>query len=117
MQKEPIGRFELAAERFDAACALLAAGVAWLLFYAGAALAVGLIGWQCYVYLRHGFWPPMSVVDALFALGHQDGWIVAPQSWAGVHKILSAIPASLVALAVCWLLAAIAKGISITMRD
>ncbi len=62
---------------------------------AGILAAVGMLGWQIYSYLRLGEWPSLSIITALLWLNVD--WARSPNDWAGVHKILDAIPLSLTA--------------------
>lgn len=60
-------------------------GVFSLVFLAGLAL----LGYQAFVWLRDGAWPalPLSLVlDAVPALSR---WLREPQSWFGLHELLS----------------------------
>jgi hypothetical protein len=63
---------------------------------AGILATVGIIGWQIYSYLRLGEWQSLSIITALLWLNVD--WARLPSDWAGVHKILDAIPLSLTAL-------------------
>jgi hypothetical protein len=70
------------------------------------ALGGGLVGLPGFVvvlhqilhYLRHGVWQSWSVVDGLLYLTRDNPplWLMYPQEWVGAHKILQALPLSLV---------------------
>ncbi len=76
------------ASRFFMACAVFSA---WIGF---AAFALCL-AWQCYFYLRNGFWVPMP---ALTKLGEFFGveWMHSPMDWVGVHNMLNELNAGVV---------------------
>jgi hypothetical protein len=69
---------------------------------AGIALlvAIGVVAWQIYTYLRVGAWPSLSVVTALQWLTIE--WALFPRDWLGVHNVLSAFPLSLAILVIGW---------------
>ena len=56
-------------------------------------LAVCVLGYQAYEYLRYSFWTPISVITALEAT--KVGWALYPTEWLGLYNILNAIPLSL----------------------
>lgn len=74
--------------------------------FAGLGGGAALLSWQIYTWLKTGEWPPISTPDGLFiawaflfadgsAAPHFVQWLIAPETWIGVHKILDAIPAAL----------------------
>ncbi len=62
---------------------------------AGILATVGILVWQIYSYLRLGEWPSLSIITALHWLNVD--WARSPHDWAGVHKVLDAMPLSLTA--------------------
>lgn len=58
----------------------------------GALCAIGILGYQVYIYLRLGYWVPISVVTALGWLN--SAWALAPTEWLGLHKVLGFLPLS-----------------------
>ena len=79
-----------------------AAGVA-LLSLGALALVAGL-GYQTYLYLKHGVWFGLSVIEALHWIGViKDSWYTYPQDWIGVHKVLSFLNAGFSTLVLCWI--------------
>lgn len=72
------------------------------------ALAVGLLGWQGYEYMRYGLTYSISTAALLTNIGLPEltNWIAAPNDWIGLHKLLSGIPAwisSLILGLVIWI--------------
>ena len=55
--------------------------------------AAGIFCYQVYVFLRFGYWQPISVVTALARLGLK--WALMPEQWIGLHKVLDIVPLSL----------------------
>lgn len=57
--------------------------------------ALGVLGWQTYMWLQLGEWQSFSVLDALAMLANPgvDSWLLFPQSWVGVHKLIAWMPA------------------------
>lgn len=71
-------------------------GLLW--FLAGLAI----LGWQCFAYLRDGMWTPISLLTIYQHLvaGELLNWVHRPDSWQGLHKVLSVIPPSAVLMVV-----------------
>ena len=69
----------------------------------GALAMVSSLGYQIYLYLKHGVWLGLSVVEALHWIGAiGDNWYENPQDWIGVHKVLSFLNAGFSTFALCW---------------
>ena len=53
--------------------------------------------WQCWRWLETGAWPSLSLIDGwLYAWGctWECNWLIQPDRWIGLHKIVSAVPVS-----------------------
>lgn len=68
-------------------------------FYVVIGVPVAIILVQAYVYLRDGFWPGFSVIDAIGYFSRHASlpsdlvtWAQRPSSWYGLHKILVSTP-------------------------
>lgn len=88
------------AERFDAACAGLAGAASYVMCMAGTFSCLGIWIWQGFAYLKRGAWPAFTTIDlTLFFYGDAaPGWLLWPQQWLGLHKILSTMPGALALL-------------------
>ena len=53
--------------------------------------ALAILGMQILEYLQIGHWPAFSVIDAA-RLFSTESWLYKPDSWLGLHKILSSTP-------------------------
>jgi hypothetical protein len=62
-------------------CLLLAAGV--------------VFACQVFIYLKTGGWQGVSIIDSILYLGVESDWLINPDSWLGVWKILDTIPLTL----------------------
>ncbi len=69
--------------RFIDRLANLVAGVFFL-------SAIGVLGWEVYLWLREAQWPELSVGDALAWIGITPSF-VSIEGWVGVSKIVNAI--------------------------
>lgn len=71
---------------------MLVLGLFAFLLWAG-----GVLGYQIIFYLKNGAWQPLSVIDGLVYLSQERPslWLLYPQDWIGLHKLLEAIPLSL----------------------
>jgi len=49
-----------------------------------AVACLALPGWQIYVWLRYGFWEPLTNADGMAYIGAQSPW----SSWAGVQHMI-----------------------------
>ena len=64
-------------------------------------IGICIFGYQVFVYLYHGYWKSISIIDCLsFAFKSSSltsfaSWLENPNSWVGVHNILSWLPTSL----------------------
>lgn len=71
---------------------------------------VGTFGYQTYLYLKYGEWIGLSVTYTCGAYLDVD-WCKFPQTWIGLHKILSELNVGLFAfalsLAALWLFAVV----------
>jgi len=66
---------------------------------------VGSLGYQAYLYLKHGVWFGLSVADVLHWIGAiKQDWYAYPKDWIGVHKVLSFLNAGFSTFALCWVL-------------
>jgi hypothetical protein len=57
----------------------------------GMALALLLIGWQCYAWLKTGHWPHLTMATVAVPLvsgSDFSAWLVAPRSWFGLHTVV-----------------------------
>lgn len=52
--------------------------------------AIGILGWEVYIWLREAQWPEFSVGDALAWIGITPSF-VSIEGWVGVSKIVNAI--------------------------
>jgi hypothetical protein len=55
----------------------------------GLAVAVLVVCWQGYMWLKTGHWPHLTLISALTpVISGTDfsAWLVAPQSWYGLHS-------------------------------
>lgn len=66
--------------------------------FLGNAIAVGgafamvmIVGWQLVQFLMYGAWPAFSALDLLLMAFPQSMWLVAPDSWVGLHSVLGGI--------------------------
>lgn len=59
-----------------------------LIFWAGCAVSVYLIGSQIYYFLQIGTWPAEGLMDWM-AEQFQWQWAEYPTDWIGLHKILN----------------------------
>ncbi len=91
-------------------------GFAGLLVVAG----FGIFGYQGFLWLQNGVWDPMPmmlVFNFLFEGTALHGWMVAPESWLGLHQlakwILTYSPISLVLVANGILLGMVTAGVSV----
>lgn len=65
-----------------------------------------VLGLQAYWYLKFGAWTPMSLIDVarwviadVAQPNEIQSWIMYPETWTGLHKILNWIPLSAVLIA------------------
>jgi hypothetical protein len=69
--------------------------------------AVCVVVYQVYLYLKHGTWVSLSVLDALLYLLRKNPppWLLYPDDWVGVHKLLDKTPLALclVILGIVWI--------------
>jgi hypothetical protein len=63
--------------------------------FVGIVITVGgatVLGWQSYGWLKRGQWVPLSLYGAVEKYKGADSfaqsWVVHPQSWFGLHKVL-----------------------------
>lgn len=80
----------------------------------GVVSGIGLVAYQCYVWLRLDVWLPMSVITALKWL--DVPWAQRPSDWFGVHKVLEFFPLSLALPAFGVIVAASLASIAEDMR-
>ena len=59
---------------------------------------LGILGYQTYIFLKDGSWPPLSVIWLLNFM--EVSWARSPTDWHGLHRILDAFPLSLFSLGV-----------------
>ena len=82
-----------------------------LIFVAGCAIGLGVLGWQVFVWLQAAKWTPISMVTGLRWL--EFSWAVKPTGWRDVHKLLDDFPLAiglpLLAWAVGWVVIYVAK--------
>jgi hypothetical protein len=76
------------------------AGVGCLVVAALLLAGPALIAWQCYGWIRYGVWIPWSPLTLLLWMGAKAAWIFAPEDWIGLHRLIDAIPLSLVLLGI-----------------
>ena len=63
---------------------------------------VASLGYQTYLYLKHGVWFGLSVADVLHWIGAiKPDWYTHPQNWIGVHKVLSFLHAGFSTFVLC----------------
>ena len=56
-----------------------------------------VLSWQAWRWLQTGGWMSLSLIDGwLYAWGcsWECNWLIQPDRWIGVHKIVSAVPVS-----------------------
>ncbi len=58
---------------------------------------IGEAAYQVYLYLKHGEWTALSVIDGLLYLLRENPpiWLLYPHDWVGVHKLLDKTPLAL----------------------
>jgi hypothetical protein len=61
-----------------------AAGVFGLIIIGGFLGGIAVLGWQCWHWLRYGWWRSMSLADGLVALD----WPRPTTTWGGVQKTI-----------------------------
>lgn len=66
----------------------------------GLMAAVLIAGYQLYGYLKHGVWVALSVIDGLLYLSSNkpSPWLLYPDDWVGLHKLLEETPLALSAV-------------------
>ena len=62
----------------------------------GALVALGIVLWQIYIFLKSGQWLSLSVISALNWC--QVEWAIVPTEWFGLYKVLNWLPLSLTSL-------------------
>jgi len=67
--------------------------IGFLVLVGSIVIALGILVWQAYTYLRFGHWLPLSIVTALQWIDIE--WAASPSDWIGFHKFLDATPLSL----------------------
>jgi hypothetical protein len=55
----------------------------FLILVVSVALTGGLVGWQCFTWLKHGVWYPIVLGDWIGPIGP------APNEWVGLWKIIA----------------------------
>lgn len=65
--------------------------IGWLIIPASIFIVPGaILGiWKLFFYLKNGEWIEISTLDAMSIVGID--WATNPQSWLGIHKILSGL--------------------------
>jgi hypothetical protein len=88
----------------------LGGGLLWL-------AAVYLFGYQIFLYLKHGAWESISVIDGLIRFNKKTPslWLLYPQDWIGLHELLEKIPMTfgLIILSVIWFICAGYVGVKL----
>lgn len=61
---------------------------------------VTILGIQTFAFLMHGEWHPFTAMNLIqLAYSNTSGrwpsWVIEPDTWIGVHAVLSWLPASL----------------------
>ena len=57
----------------------------------GMALAILVLAWQTYMWLKTGHWPYLTMATIAVPLvcgSHFYEWLAAPQSWLGLHSVV-----------------------------
>ncbi len=57
----------------------------------GMAVAVLLLAWQFYLWLKTGHWPYLTMTTVTLPLvsgSDFSAWLAAPQSWYGLHSVV-----------------------------
>ena len=84
-------------------------GESWAAAGAGASVIISLfvVLYQIYLYLKHGEWVSLSVIDGLLYLFRKNPppWLIYPDDWIGVHRLLERTPLALglFIFAILWL--------------
>lgn len=84
-------------DTIDKAAIVLTGAAAFLSFGIGYLAGIGILGWQCFSYLKFGQWPALSAIDVALRIipDASSDWLLYPDKWIGVHNMLKALPASL----------------------
>jgi hypothetical protein len=48
-----------------------------------------LVAWDSYIWLKRGIWPAYTIETVLLEIN--PDWLLSPQNWLGLHKLVSAI--------------------------
>ena len=64
-----------------------------LLLLVGFTCLLACLGYQAFLFARHGLWIEVSAADVMTWLGSE--WARHPTSWYGIHRVLSYINAGL----------------------
>lgn len=83
-------------------------------------LALLILGWQVFKWLKSGEWIPASVIDALVKIRswlidsdadwtNFDYWLLLPTTWIGLHKALAFTHVSIVLVALAFALVVFAR--------
>lgn len=71
-------------------------GCVFLLFLSPFLSAAAVFLYQCYLWLRSGEWVAMPVTVLFEKILHPDNalmrWFASPESWLGLHKLISGMP-------------------------
>lgn len=62
-------------------------------------------GYQIYLYLMHGMWFGVSLINVGSWMFPNSEWLNWPQTWIGVHKVLNFFNAGIVVAAIFFFLA------------
>ena len=58
--------------------------------------ALVIVAGQVLLWLNRGKWPGLSILNVIVLVNPASAdWIIDPQSWIGLHKLLSEIPLAL----------------------
>lgn len=67
-------------------------------------LGLGILAFQCYLYLQNGVWTPISIIDAGLWIESDWAWGGYPTEWIGVYRILGFIPTSAAVMVVGYII-------------
>ena len=62
---------------------------------------VGCLAYQSFLFLKYGMWVGFDLVDVGLMLNPSSQWLHSPDSWNGLHKVLTWINAGLAIFLTC----------------
>ena len=59
------------------------------LFLAGIGVFTATLLWQIYIYLKQGWWAPVTIFDLAYAASTRIGDEIYPSNWVGLREVMS----------------------------